>query len=167
LVLNGEIFKNFRVVTNNFWNNGNGRYLFGAAPDFIVRADGSPSLVHSASTVSGIETTIKNVFQPYIYYGGVYISRNTALDTDHSYIGYGYPGSPNSHNRSIQEITAGWTHTLWRDGRYGALQYMVQYAYFLRNPWYVAPGTPKSAHQNAVWFNLRYVLPGTAPTIKY
>ena len=167
LVLNGEIFKNFRVVTNNFWNNGNGRYLFGTAPDFIVRADGSPSLIHSASTVSGIETTIKSVFQPYIYYGGVYISRNTALDTDHSYIGYGYPGSPNSHNRSIQEITAGWTHTLWRDGRYGALQYMVQYAYFLRNPWYVAPGTPKSAHQNAAWFNLRYVLPGTAPTIKY
>jgi hypothetical protein len=167
LVLNAEVAKNLRLLTNNFWSNGNGRYLFGVMPDFIVRADGSPSLIHSMSTVSGVEATIHNVIQPYAYYGGVYGSRNTALDLNHTYVGYGYPGSPNSQNRSIQEITAGWTHTLWRDGKYGALQYMVQYAYFFRNPWYVAPNQPKGTHMNTVWFNLRYVLPGTAPTIKY
>jgi hypothetical protein len=44
---------------------------------------------------------------------------------------------------------------------------MFQYAYFFRNPWFVATGSPKNTHENAVWFNLRYVLPGTAPTIKY
>jgi hypothetical protein len=60
-----------------------------------------------------------------------------------SYIGYGYPGSPNSQTRAIQEITAGWTHTICRDGRFGALQEMVQYAYFFRNPWLVAPNSPK------------------------
>ena len=152
MALNAELVKNFRVVTANYWNDGTGRYIFGAAPNFIVRRDGSPSLVHSASTVSGFEATIGK-FAPYIYYGGVYIQRNTALDADgKTYIGYGYPGSPGSHNRSIQEITAGWTHTLWRDGRYGALQWMSQYAYFFRNPWYVKPGTPKQAHQSAVWF---------------
>jgi hypothetical protein len=169
LVMSGEIFKNFRLLTNNFWSDGNGRYLFGSMPDFIVRADGSPSLVHSMSTVSGFEATVHNVIQPYVYYGGAYGSRNTALDATKPpvYIGYGYPGSPNSQNRSIQEISGGWTHTLWRDGKYGALQYMVQYAYFWRNPWYVAPNAPKNAHMTAVWFNLRYVLPGTAPTIKY
>jgi hypothetical protein len=165
--INAELVKNFRVVTNNYWSNGGGRYLFGAVPNFIVRADGSPSLVHSASTVSGFEATIKNV-QPYIYYGGVYASRNTAFDLDgKTRIGYGYTGSPNSQNRSIQEITFGWTHTLWRDGKYGALQYMAQYAYFFRNPWYVALNAPKNAHETAIWFNLRYVLPGSAPTIKY
>ena len=168
LVLHYELFKNFRVLTNNFWSNGNGRYLFGVAPDFIVRPDGSPSLLHTASTVSGLEATIKNVFQPYVYYGGIYISRNAAIDLDgRSRIGYGYTGSPNTQNRSVQEITAGWTHTLWRDGRYGALQWMFQYAYFVRNPWYVGPGAPKNAHMNTVWFNLRYVLPGTAPTVRY
>jgi hypothetical protein len=164
--LHVEAFKNFRIVTNNFWNDGAGRYLFGAAPNFIVRGDGSPSLLHSGSTVSGIEMTIRN-WQPYIYYGGVYISRNTALDTNGSLIGYGYRGSPNSQNRSIQEITGGWTHTIWRDGKYGALQDMVQYAYFFRNPWFVAANAPKNAHETAIWFNLRYVLPGSAPTIKY
>ena len=55
----------------------------------------------------------------------------------------------------------------WRDGKYGALQFMLQYAYLFRNPWYVAPGAPKNTHENAIWFNLRYTLPGSAPTIKY
>jgi hypothetical protein len=165
--INAELVKNFRVITANYYNDGTGRYIFGAAPNFIVRSDGSPSLLHSASTVSGFEATIKN-FAPYIYYGGVYIGRNTALDANGTTrIGYGYTGSPNSQNRSIQEITAGWTHTIWRDGKYGALQWMFQYAYFFRNPWYVAPATPKNAHETAIWFNLRYVLPGTAPTIQY
>jgi len=164
--INAEIIKNLRVVTNNFWSDGAGRYLFGAVPNFIVRADGSPSLMHSVSTVSGFEASIKNI-APYIYYGGVYAGRNTARDLNGSLIGYGYTGSPNSQNRSIQEITTGYTHTLWRDGKYGALQYMAQYAYFVRNPWYVAPNAPKNAHETALWFNLRYVLPGSAPTIKY
>jgi len=167
LVLNAEVVKNVRVITANFWSDGAGRYLFGVAPNFIVRADGSPSLVHSGSTVSGVEATIGN-FAPYVYYGGVYIGRNTAFDANGTtLIGYGYTGSPNSQNRSVQEITGGWTHTLWRDGKYGALQWMAQYAYFFRNPWFVAPNAPKGAHQNAVWFDFRYVLPGTAPTIEY
>jgi hypothetical protein len=165
--INAALMKNLRVITANYYNDGTGRYLFGAAPNFIVRADGSPSLLHSASTVSGFEATIKN-FQPYLYYGGVYIARDTAVDANgKSLIGYGYTGSPNSQNRSIQEITFGWTHTIWRDGKYGALQWMAQYAYFFRNPWYVAANAPKNTHENAIWFNLRYVLPGTAPTIKY
>ena len=167
LAINAEIVKNFRVVTNNFYGDGAGRYLFGAVPNFIVRSDGSPSMEHSASTVSGFEATLKN-FAPYLYYGGVYAGRNTALDANgKTPIGYGYTGSPNSQNRTIQEITFGWTHTLWRDGKYGALQWMAQYAYFFRNPWYVAPNAPKNAHETALWFNLRYVLPGTAPTIQY
>jgi hypothetical protein len=44
---------------------------------------------------------------------------------------------------------------------------MVEYAYFFRNPWSVAVGAPKNAHETAVWFNLRYVLPGSAPTVEY
>ena len=165
--INAEVVKNFRVLSYNFYGDGAGRYLFGTVPNFIVRADGSPSLMHSASTVSGFEATFKN-FQPYVYYGGVYGGRNTALDADgKTPIGYGYRGSPNSQNRSIQEITFGWGHTIWRDGRYGALQWMSQYAYFFRNPWYVALNAPKNAHEHVIWFNLRYVLPGSAPTVEY
>ena len=164
---NFEAVKNFRVITNNYWSDGGGRYLFGVAPDLIVRADGSPSLIHSGSTLDGIEATIKNT-AIYAYYGGIYIGRNVAYDANGtSLIGYGFRGSANSHNRTTQEGSVGLTQTLWRDGKYGALQFMLQYAYLFRNPWYVAPGAPKNTHESAVWFNLRYTLPGTAPTIKY
>ncbi len=49
---NLELLPGLRLVTNNFWSDGEGRYLFGEVPDFIVRADGSPSLIHAGSTVS-------------------------------------------------------------------------------------------------------------------
>jgi hypothetical protein len=164
--LNGnvEVFTNFRLISNNYWSDGGGRYIFGIAPDFIVRADGSPSFIHSGSTIEGFETRIKNT-QLYAYYSGVYIGRNSALDTNGARIGYGYPGSPNSHNRTTQEGTTGFTHTLWADGKYGSMQLMAQYAYLFRDPWSVAAGTPKNTHEHAVWFNLRYVLPGSAPTV--
>jgi hypothetical protein len=165
--LNGnfELFKNFRWITNMYWSDGGGRYLFGVAPDFIVHADGSPSFIHSGSTIQGFETRFKNT-QWYTYYGGIYIARNTALDLNGTTrIGYGYSGSPNSQNRTTQEGTTGITQTFINDGKYGAVQLMLQYAYFFRNPWFVTPGTPKNTHEHAVWFNLRYVLPGSAPTV--
>ena len=166
---NVELFPGLRLVTNNFWSDGEGRYLFGVVPDFIVRADGSPSLIHAGSTVSGFEYAHKNS-QFYTYYGGIYAGRNTALDANGtSKIGYGYQGSANSQNKTTQEGTFGWTQTWWRDGKYGAFQTMFQYAYFFRNPWSVVPNQAggRNAHESAVWFNIRYVLPGTAPTIKY
>jgi len=163
---NFEVVKNFRLITNNYWSDGGGRYLFGLAPNFIVRADGSPSLVHSGSTLDGFEAVVKNSVI-YGYYGGVYIGRNTARDLNGSLIGYGYSGSANGQNRAIQEGTFGLNQTFWRDPKYGSLSMFLQYAYFFRNPWYVAPGAPKNAHENAVWFDLRYTLPGSAPAIKY
>ncbi len=92
-----------------------------SVPNFIVRADGSPSLIHAGSTVDGIEYTHKN-FNFYAYYGGITGERNTALDANGTtLIGYGYKGSANSQNRATQEVTFGLTHTMWRDAKYGAL----------------------------------------------
>src|SRR2546425_232070 len=99
---NFEIRPNVRLITNNYWSDGGGRYLFGVAPDFIVHADGSPSFIHAGSTVSGFEARRKNT-QVYAYYGGIYIARNTALDTNGARIWYGYTGSPNSPNNKTQE----------------------------------------------------------------
>jgi hypothetical protein len=163
--LNLELFKGFRAVTNNYWSDGGGRWIFGQAPDLIVQADGTLSAVHSGSTVSGFEYTRKNTFL-YGYYGGVYIGRNSAIDANGKYVGYGYPGSPGSQNRTIQEGTFGFTQTFWKDAKYGALSFMGQYSYLARNPWAVASGSPKNAKQNMVYFNLRYALPGSAPTMK-
>ena len=75
------MFKGFRLLTHNFWSDGGGRYIFGQAPDLIARADGSISLIHASSTVSGFEYTNKKTMI-YAYYGGLYVGRNVAIDTN-------------------------------------------------------------------------------------
>ena len=165
LNLNFELFKGFRVLTNNFVSDGGGRYIFGQAPDLIAKVDGSPSLIHSASTVSGLEYTHKNTLL-YGYYGGLYIGRNVAIDTNGTPVGYGYTGSSASQNRAIQEATFGFNQTLWKDAKYGALNFMGQYSYLARNPWSVATGKPNDANIDMVFFNLRYTLPGSVPAMK-
>ncbi len=164
--LNFEVTKGLRVVTNNFWSDGGGRWLFGQAPDLVLKESGDIGLLHAGSTVSGLEWLHKNTLF-YGYYGGIYIGRYSVLDpATGKPVGYGYTGSANSQNRSIQEASFGFNQTLWKNSRYGAVNLMGQYAYLSRNPWYVATGTPKNAHQNQVFFNLRYTLPGLAPSLK-
>jgi hypothetical protein len=162
-----EPVKGFRLVTNNFLSDGGGRYIFGQAPDLIARANGNISLVKSASTVSGFEFTQKKSLI-YAYYGGIYIYRNTAIDSDGAtLIGYGYHGAPTGQNRAIQEISFGFNQTIWKDAKWGAVNFMGQYSYLLRDPWYadVTSGQPANANNNMVFFNLRYTLPGSAPTL--
>ncbi len=164
---NLELLKNFHLIVNTFLSDGGGRYLFGQAPDLIVRADGSPSPLHAASTVDGFEYTAgKTLF--YAYYGGDYIGKDTALDTGNknALIGYGYVKSANSQNKTIQEGTVGFNTTMWKNPTYGALNFIFQYSYLFRNPWYVAAGAPRDAHNNMVWVDLRYTLPGAPPSAK-
>lgn len=160
---NAALAKNFRLISTNFYSDGGGRYLFGQAPDVIVRADGSLSPVRANGTIDGFEATIKNTLL-YAYYGGIYIGRNTALDANGTTkIGYGYAGSANSQNRSIQEFTFGFNQTFWKDARYGAVNLMGQYEYLTRDPWFVAVNAPKATHDNTIYFNIRYTLPGATP----
>ena len=166
LNLNAEIAPGFRILTNNFWSDGGGRYIFGQVPDVIVHANGSPSPIHSGSTVSGFEFTHKNTLL-YAYYGGIYTQKNVALDTNGtSFIGYGYAGSPSAQNRMVQEETFGLSQTVWKDAKYGALNLMGQFSYLNRNPWAIISGQPSDAHLAMMFFNLRYTLPGSAPAMK-
>ena len=163
--LNVGLFKGFRLLTNNYYNDGGGRYIFGQVPDIVVRADGSPSPIHSASTVSGFEYTKGNSFF-YGYYGGIYVLQDVVIDTTGKLVGYGYVGGPSSQNRVIHEGTLGFNQTMWKDARYGALNLMGQYSYLTRDPWAVAAGAPQQALTNMVFLNLRYTLPGGAPNLE-
>jgi hypothetical protein len=165
---NFEIVKNFRLITNNYWSDGGGRYLFGQAPDVAVRADGSVSPIHAGGTVDGFEATVNKTLL-YAYYGGIYVGRNVVVDANGtSLVGYGYRGSANSQNRAIQEISFGFNQTLWKDAKYGALNLMGQYEYLMRAPWYWAANVAggKGTHDNTIYFNVRYTLPGGAPAVK-
>ncbi|HXP78831.1 MAG TPA: hypothetical protein VN976_02915 [Verrucomicrobiae bacterium] len=162
--LNFELFKGFRILTNNFWSSGGGRYIFGQAPDLIVRADGTISPIKAGSTVSGFEFTHGKTML-YGYFGGLYVWKNLALDgsTPAKVIGYGVTGQT-GQNRFIGEETIGFNQTIWRDAKYGALNFMGQYSYLARNPWSFTTGG-EDAHLNMIFLNLRYTLPGSAPTL--
>jgi len=145
-----------------------------------VNCDVAISLVHSGSGIAGFEAQITPKIMIYGYYGGAYFQRNFATDLTfvsttnpavvQPSIGFGWPsivqggvtvagGSPNNHNRAIQEPTLGWIQTFWKNPQYGALQLITQASYLTRSPWFVAAGAPKNAHLTMAWVDLRYVLP--------
>ncbi|HXM43623.1 MAG TPA: hypothetical protein VN924_20465 [Bryobacteraceae bacterium] len=161
---NLELVKNFHLIVNTFLSDGAGRYLFGQAPDLIIEGNGAPSPLHSSSTTDGFEYTTHNTLF-FAYYGGDYIGKDVSEDpaAKNAFIGYGYPKSANSQNRTIQEGTFGFNQTFWKNPNYGALSFIFQYSYLFRNPWYVAAGAPRDAHNSLLFLDLRYTLPGQAP----
>jgi hypothetical protein len=159
---NLEVATGFRLIANTFFGSGNGRYVFGQAPDFVVRANGEISPIHTYSTVDGFELTVKKNTLIYGYYGGIYTGRNVVWDSTAAkptYVGYGYPGSSSSQSRAIQEGSLGVVQTFWKSESYGALSLITQYSYLTRSPWSVVTGTPKNARTNMYWVDLRYTLP--------
>ena len=164
LNFNFELFKGFRLIDNNYYSDGGGRYIFGQAPDFIIGANGNLSLVHSASTVAGFEANAGRALI-FGYYGGVYIGKDTAIDTNGKLIGYG-PLSNDGQNRSIQEATFGTNITLAKNPRWGALNLLFQYSYVQRNPWLVTGTSPTNANLSMGFVDLRYTLPGAPPAAK-
>lgn len=184
--VNLELFKNFRFVSNAFFSDGGGRYIFGMAPDLVVfpanaagqtcsivtvgtvkenqGCDARISLVHSGSGIAGFEWALTPNTTIYSYYGAMYAQRNFTTDITSTaatqpFVGFGGPNSSNSANRAIQEPSLGWIQTFWKNPQFGALQLITQGGYITRAPWFVAAGAPKNAHLTQVWVDLRYVLP--------
>ena len=125
-----------------------------------MRNDGTLSPIHSASGIAGFEYQVSPKAQLYAYYGTAFFQRNFDQYAAGKYYGYGYPGSPTSNNRSIQEYTLGYTHTFFKSPTYGSLQLMNQYSYLERTPWAVPNnGSPAHAHTHMLFNNLRYTIP--------
>ena len=172
--VNLEVAKGFHVIANTFWSDGGGRDIFQLGPDFTVNVNGAgnfvPSPVHAGSGIVGLEASVKKSLL-YAYYGGAYFGRDfqatTGTGGTTTYTGYGYPGSANSQNRTIQEPTIGLVQTFWKNPNYGDLKLITQISYLSRNPWADAataatgsnPGGAASAHLGMAFVDLRYDLP--------
>ena len=175
IAMNYEVLPNLTLLANGFWSDGGAHYLVGTGPQLVVRpnsagTDISLSMLHAGAGSAGLEWIASPKVAFAVYYSADYYSRDFFFDTTNTthpgtIIGYGGPGSPNTNNRSIQEVTFDWLHTFWKSPRYGALQSYTQYSYLIRAPWYVAPGDPKNAHLSMVYFGVRYVLPSTSGTL--
>jgi hypothetical protein len=153
-----EIVKGVRLVLNGFASSGGGRYIGGLVPDVIVRANGNISPITSYSWVSGFEIAPNKATGFYVYFSGLYGLRNTAIDADGSYIGWGYPGSLNAADRVVEQATGGWSRVLWKHENLGSVQFGVQYAYLWLQPWVSGSG-PSQANANMVFSQVRYNLP--------
>jgi hypothetical protein len=169
---NFELFHNFLFLGNAFWSDGGGRYLVADGPQLVIRpnpagTDIAPSLVHAGAGSVGFEWIANQQSAFAVYYGADYFGRNFFPDTTNTIapgtiIGYGGPGSPNTNNRALQQITFDWLQTFWKSDAHGALQYYTQYSYLTRAPWFVDPGAPRDAHLSMVYAGVRYVLPSTS-----
>jgi hypothetical protein len=153
-----EVAKNFRLIATAFYSSGGGRFSGGLGPDLAVGPEGSISPVHSMAGIAGFEYAPTAKSQFFGYYGGTHFQRNYTVVSPGSYVGFGFPGS-SSANRQFQEPAFGYYHTFWRNPKYGALQAIGEYAYLTRAPWYVAPGTPSTAHAHMFFGSLRFTLP--------
>jgi hypothetical protein len=153
-----EVAKNLSLIATAFYSSGGGRYTAGLGPDLIVGPDGSISPVHSMAGIAGFEYAPKPKSQFFGYYGGTYFDRNYTVVSPGNYLGFGFPGST-SANRQFQEPVFGYYYTYWKNPKYGALQIIAEYAYLTRAPWYVAPGTPSTAHSHMIFSSLRFTLP--------
>ena len=169
---NFELFRNFLFLANGFWSDGGGRYLVADGPQLVLRPNAagtniSPSMVHAGAGSVGFEWIANPQSAFAVYYGADYFGRNFFPDTTNiakpsTIIGYGGPGSPNTNNRAIQEVTFDWLQTFWKSDMHGALQSYVQYSYLTRAPWFLESGAPKNAHLSMVYAGVRYVLPSTS-----
>lgn len=167
--LNLELVRNLRLISTDYWSDGGGRYIGGMGPGFVVLQSGSTTapfsaaLIHSGSSIDGFEWVATKKTTLSAYASAAYFQRRYAADpsvkTSTSYVGYGFPGSANTNNRVIEELSLGSQNTLWQSPSHGALQLITQSSYVLRAPWYVASGAPKNAHAYVQYINLRYIIP--------
>lgn len=163
LNLNFSLTPGLNLIATSFVSDGGGRYIFGMAPDFIVRTDAAgnfrPSPLHADSGVIGLEYQLSPQTLLYGYYGGAYFGRGFQ-PAGSSFVGYGYPGAASGQNRAINEATAGWIQTLWK-GRFGDVKLITQASYLSRNPWSTAttPAGARSAHLGMAFADLRFDLP--------
>jgi len=162
-----QLTQTFHLITNSFWSDGGGRYLYTTGPNFVVFQNPTslnfvPSLEHAGAGLAGFEWQATKKFQWFSYYGGNYFSRNYSVDptakTPGTLVGYGYPGSPNSQNRELQELSTGFIQSFWKSENYGALQFITQGSYITRSPWNAGTG-PKNAHEAVLYLDLRYIIP--------
>jgi TolA-binding protein len=169
--LNLQVIRNLTLIANSFYGDGGGRYIEGLGPDAIVKANGTLSGVHSGAGLGGLEWTPNRRYNFDAYYGAAYFWRNFgSFPTPGSTcngrlgflcVGFGFPGSPNTTNRVIQEATVDVIPTLWSSEEYGRFQVIAQYSYLVRSPWstLTTPPTPKNAHLSMVYAGIRYILP--------
>jgi hypothetical protein len=158
--VNGSVLatRNTKVLGQFAFGPGLGRYIGGMVPDATFSADSSIHPLQTTSWVLGVEQKVNATVSMAGYYSGVDTSDSFARDTDGSFIGFGFPGSLNSNNKSIQELTLTASLLSFRSPNRGSAQVNVQYSWLERKPFDAGRG-PASAAMHMFFAQVRYNLP--------
>ncbi len=147
-----------KFLLQSAFGSGLGRYIGGLVPDVAFRSDGSISPIGTTSWVGGVEQKFSDRLSMGGYYSGVNAEDNFFVDTDGSYIGFGYPGSSNSNNRKVQEVTGTAAYQIVKSQDRGSAQLNLQASWLTREPWSIQQGL-SSADAFMFFVQVRYNLP--------
>jgi hypothetical protein len=147
-----------KIIVQGATGSGLGRYIGGLAPDVVFHADGSIDPLRSGSWVSGFEQQVTGHTSIGGYYSGVMIEDAYEHDTGGAYIGYGFPGSPLTNNKRLDEVTGTFSTLAMSTPTRGSAQLAIQMSWLRREPWSQGSGPPTAT---AVLFfaQVRYNLP--------
>jgi hypothetical protein len=84
---------------------------------------------------------------------------NYSTDLDGSAIGFGYPGSSSSNNRTIQEVTATGAYQIVKTPDRGSAQFNGQVSWLTREPLSMTQNGLSSARTFMFLMQVRYNLP--------
>jgi len=147
-----------RLIVQSAFGPGLGRYVGGLAPDVAFHADGTIDPIRTSSWVTGFEQQLSSRASAAAYYSGLAIDQAIDRDADGTDIGFGFPGSPRSNNRRIQEVTGTFSALTVKTDRRGSAQFGLQGSWLRREAWSTASG----AHSASAWLffaQIRYNLP--------
>jgi hypothetical protein len=147
-----------KFLLQSAFGSGLGRYIGGLVPDVAFRSDGSISAIGTTSWVGGVEQKFSDRLSMGGYYSGVNAEDKFFVDTDGSYIGFGYPGSSNSNNRKVQEVTGTAAYQIVKSHDRGSAQLNLQASWLTREPWSIQQGL-RSADAFMFFVQVRYNLP--------
>jgi len=148
-----------RILGEVAVGSGIGRYIGGLVPDAAFRSDGSISLIDTTSWVGAVEQTLTPRVSVAGYYSGVKAGDNSFTDRDGGFIGFGFPGSSNSNNRIIRELTLTGAYQIVRTPDRGSAQFNTQVSWLTREPWSTPASGLSSARSFMFFAQVRYNLP--------
>ena len=148
-----------RVLGEVAVGSGMGRYIGGLVPDAAFRSDGSISLIDTTSWVGAVEQALTPRVSVAGYYSGVKAGDTYFTDRDGRFIGFGFPGSSTSNNRSIREFTLTGAYQVVRTPDRGSAQFNTQVSWLTREPWSTPANGLSSARSFMFLAQVRYNLP--------
>ena len=148
-----------RIIGQVALGSGLGRYIGGLVPDAAFGSDGSIRLIDTTSWVAGVEQTLTPRVSVAGYYSGVEVGDKYSTDSDGTFIGFGFPGSSLTNNRSIKEFTLTGAYQIVRTPDRGSVQFNTQVSWLRREPWSTPENGLSSAKSLMFLAQVRYNLP--------